>query len=125
MGGYVSAGEHQAMRRNPLVNFHRSAETAGYPALLIVSMISLGLVVVPVALLALTRAGWVLALALLSVPLALAVLAAEIGAAFSESDESIAGPRARAPADRHGDSVAPLPRREPEIREDDRQRRAA
>jgi hypothetical protein len=89
MGAAAPAGEHEwTMRRNPLVNFHRSAEAAGYPALLIVSMISLALVVVPVTLLALTRAAWMLALAALSVPLALTVLAAAIGAAFSESDRS-------------------------------------
>jgi hypothetical protein len=86
------------MRGNPLDRFHRSAEAAGYPALLIVSMISLGLVVVPVALLGLTRAGWVLALALLSLPLALAVLAAGMAAAFDDGDESRAHERRRTAA---------------------------
>src|SRR5918995_5351667 len=51
-----------AMRGNPLLNFHRAAEAAGYPALLIVSAVCLGLVVAPVALLGLTEAGWGLAL---------------------------------------------------------------
>jgi hypothetical protein len=40
-----------SMRGNVLDNAYRSAEAAGYPALLIVSMISLGWVVVPVTLL--------------------------------------------------------------------------
>jgi hypothetical protein len=39
-----------------LLDFHQTAERADYPALLIVSMFALGLVVAPVALLALTRA---------------------------------------------------------------------
>ena len=48
------------MSRNPFLEFHRAAEAAGYPALLIVSMVCLALVVVPVALLGLIEAGWVL-----------------------------------------------------------------
>jgi hypothetical protein len=75
------------MHRNPLVDYHRSAEAAGYPALLIVAMVSLGLVVAPVALLGLTRAVWVLGLALLSIVLALAILAGAIEAAFGATDE--------------------------------------
>ena len=63
------------MAPNPFVKFHRNAEAAGYPALFVVSVFSLALVVTPVALLALTRAGWALALALLSIPVALATLA--------------------------------------------------
>ena len=50
------------MRGNPTLNSLRTAEAAGYPALLIVSAICLGLVVAPVALLGLTDAGWVLGL---------------------------------------------------------------
>jgi hypothetical protein len=75
------------MHRNPLANFHRSAEAAGYPALLIVAMVSLGVVVTPVVLLGVTRAVWVLGLALLSIVLALAILAAAIEAAFGAADE--------------------------------------
>ena len=36
------------MRSDPFLDFHRTAEAAGYPALLIVSMFALGLVVAPV-----------------------------------------------------------------------------
>jgi hypothetical protein len=84
------------MRGNPLGNFHRAAEAAGYPALLIVAMACLGLVVAPVALLALTKAGWVLALALLSLALAVFILAGAIGAAFADANRSIAGRGTRA-----------------------------
>ena len=83
------------MHRNPFSSFHRSAEAAGYPALLIVAMVSLALVVTPVALLALTRAVWVLGIALLSIVLALAILAGAIDAAFGAADE---------PADRSEDA---------------------
>ena len=80
------------MRGNPFLNFHRSAEAAGYPALLVVSAVCLGLVVLPIALLALTQAGWVLAFALLSLIAAVAILAGEIDAAFSDYGEPAAGP---------------------------------
>ena len=89
------------MRGNPFLNFHRAAEAAGYPALLIVSVVCLALVVVPVALLGLTEAGWVLALALLSLVAAVAILAAAIDAAMSDYGEPAAG--------RTGADAAPRP----------------
>jgi hypothetical protein len=76
------------MRRNPFLDFQLTAERAGYPALLIVSLLCLALVVVPVALLALTQAVWVLVLAILSLSGAVAILAAGIGAAFADRGEA-------------------------------------
>jgi hypothetical protein len=81
------------MRSDPFLDFHQSAERAGYPALLIVSLVALGLVVAPVALLALTRAVWVLVIAVLSIFAALALLAGEVGAAFADGDEPPPRPR--------------------------------
>ena len=102
------------MRGNPLLNFHRAAEAAGYPALLIVSALCLGLVVAPVALLGLTQAGWVLALALLSLIAAVAILAGAIDAAMSDYDEPAAGRTgAGAAAPHEREPVAPLLRRQP------------
>jgi hypothetical protein len=75
------------MRGNPFLYFHRAAENAGYPALLIVSMVSLAVVVAPVALLGATRAGWALALALMGLIVAVAVLAGAIGAAFADREQ--------------------------------------
>ena len=75
------------MRSDPFLDFHQTAERAGYPALLIVSMVSLGLVVAPVVLLALTGAVWVLVIAVISIFAALALLAAEMGAAFADGEE--------------------------------------
>jgi hypothetical protein len=115
-----------SMRGNPFLKFHRSAEAAGYPALLIVAMVCLGMVVAPVALLGLTRAVWALALTLLSLALALAILAAGIGAAFLDAVESGAGPaEPSAPSDARRGTLAPLPQREPETRHDARRRAAA
>ena len=76
------------MRRNPFLDFQLTAERAGYPALLIVSLLCLALVVVPVALLALTKAVWVLVLAVLSLGGAVAILTAGIGASFADGGEA-------------------------------------
>jgi hypothetical protein len=99
------------MRRDHILDFHRAAESAGYPALLIVSVVSLGAVVAPLALLALTGAGWLLGVTLLGLIAALALLAGEFNAAVSDGDEP---PRSRvgaaAPAD--GDPISDPPRRE-------------
>jgi hypothetical protein len=75
------------MRGNPTLNSLRTAEAAGYPALLIVSAVCLGLVVAPVALLGLTDAGWVLGLALLYLVIAIVVLSVAVSAALSDGDE--------------------------------------
>jgi hypothetical protein len=114
------------MRGNPLLNFHRAAEAAGYPALLIVSAVCLGLVVAPVALLGLTEADWGLALALLSLIAALAILAGAIDAAMSDYSEPAArrtGAGAAAPHER--EPVAALRRRQPTDRQTGQDRKAA
>jgi hypothetical protein len=74
------------MRSHPFLAIHQTAERAAYPALLIVSMVALALVVAPVALLALTRATWVLAIAVLSIFAAVALLAGEIDAIFADAE---------------------------------------
>ena len=84
-----SPTEDTTMRGHPLLRFHRAAEAAGYPALLVDSMFSLALVVAPVCMLALTGAVWVLALALLGLVAAIAVLAVEMDAAFADYDEPL------------------------------------
>jgi hypothetical protein len=112
------------MRSHPFLDFHQTAERAGYPALLIVSMVALGLVVAPVALLALTRATWVLVIAVLSIFAAVALLAAEVDAAFADGAQP---PTRRTTSDRptERERVASLPCREPAERSDARDRRAA
>ena len=77
------------MQSDPFLDFHQTAERAGYPALLIVSMIALGLVVVPVMLLALTQAVWMLIIAVSSIFAALALLAGELDAALADGDDSV------------------------------------
>jgi hypothetical protein len=96
------------MRGNPILNSLRTAEGAGYPALLIVSAVCLGLVVGPVALLGLTDAGWVLGLALLYLIVAIVVLSVAVGAALSEGDEPDA--EGLAPGSRASDERNPSER---------------
>jgi hypothetical protein len=81
------------MRRDPFLDFQRTAERAGYPALLLVSLLCLALVVVPVVLLALTQSMWVLVLALLGLSGAIAILSAAIGASFADGGEADLEPR--------------------------------
>ena len=66
------------MRRNPFIDFQVTAERAGYPALLFVSLLCLALVLVPFTLLVLTQAVWVLVLAMVSLSGAIAILAAAL-----------------------------------------------
>jgi hypothetical protein len=114
------------MQGNPFLNFHRSAEAAGYPALLIVSAVCLALVVVPIALLALTQATWVLAFALLSLVAAVAILAGEIDAAFSDYGEPAAGPSGvDAGATDALKPITPRPREQCRSRPDEPVRKAA
>jgi len=113
------------MRVNPLLRFHHSAEAAGYPALLIVSMFSLGVVVAPIALLALTRAAWALVLALLGLIAAVILLAWEVDAALADYEQPAHGRAAGdAVADR-SQPILPLQGREPAARRSGDERRAA
>ena len=112
------------MRSHPFLDFHQTAERAGYPALLIASMVALGLVVAPVALLALTRATWVLVIAVLSIFAAVALLAAEVDAAFADGAQPPTR-RTTSDAPTERERVASLPCREPAERSDARNRRAA
>ena len=89
------------MSRNPFLVFHGAAEAAGYPALLLVTMVSLTIMVVSIALLAVTQAAWALALALLSLIVAIALLAGEIDAALRDAGPLAArGSEARSPSRR-------------------------
>ena len=88
IGASRSQRKHgETMQSDPFLDFHRTAEAAGYPAMLIVSVFALALVVAPVMLLALTRAVWVLVIAVLSIFAALALLAGAFGAAVADADE--------------------------------------
>jgi hypothetical protein len=114
------------MRGNPFLKFHRRAEAAGYPALLIVSVVCLALVVTPILLLGLTDAGWVLALALLNLIVAIGVLAGAVLAALSDVDERAARPASRdVAASDEGDPIVPMPRRHRTTRHASDDRRAA
>lgn len=112
------------MRRDHFLDFHRAAESAGYPAMLIVSVVSLGVVVAPLMLLALTGAGWLLGVTLLGLIAAIALLAGEFNAAVSDGDEP-PRKRAGAAAPAAGDPIPEPPRREAGTGADGQGRRAA
>jgi hypothetical protein len=78
---------HFETRLKPLLRFHRGAESAGYPALLVASMVCLGLDVAPIGLLAMTRAAWSLVVALLSLIAAVTLLAGAVAAAFADREQ--------------------------------------
>ena len=111
------------MRSDPFLDFHRTTESAGYPAMLIASVFALALVVAPVMLLALTRAVWVLVIAVGSIFVALAVLAGAFGAAVADSDEP--APRQTAGTPQERGRVTPLAGRERVAEPDRHDRRAA
>jgi hypothetical protein len=112
------------MRRDHFLDFHRAAESAGYPALLIVSMVSLGAVVAPLVLLALTGEGWLLGVTLLGLIAAIALLAGEFNAAVSDGDEPPTR-RMAATTQADGDRTLDPPRRDADTRPDGQDRRAA
>jgi hypothetical protein len=92
------------MRRNPFLHFQVTAERAGYPALLFVSLLCLALVLAPFVLLALTKAVWVLLLAVLSMGGAVAILFAGIEASLADGGEADSEPPRSLPEERgHGD----------------------
>jgi hypothetical protein len=103
------------MRRNPFLDFQVTAERAGYPALLFVSLLCLALVLVPFLLLALTQAVWVLVLALLSLSGAVAILFAGIGASLADRGDADLEPPKTAPEEHspvaHSGGTSSRPRR--------------
>ena len=111
------------MRRNPFLDFQLTAERAGYPALLIVSLLCHALVVMPFLLLALTQAVWVLVLALLSLSGAVAILFAGIGASLADRGDADLEPPKTAPEEHS--PVAPHRRNEVPPPADGHDRKAA
>jgi hypothetical protein len=103
------------MRRNPFLSFHRAAEAAAYPALLIVSMACLAMIVGAVMLLAVMQTAWAFALALLSLIAAIGIVARAFDAAVYDVEEPAAGravsPRPLPHAHSEHEAVVPLQRR--------------
>lgn len=79
------------MRRNPFLRFHRAAESAGYPALLIVAVIALAVVLGPFLLLAMVGGASAFALTIVCLAAAIALVAGATLAALSEDDDPPTG----------------------------------
>jgi hypothetical protein len=98
------------MRPNPFIRFNRAAEAAGYPALLVESVLALAIMVAAVALLALMEVAWALAWAMLGLVVAIAIISAAMLAALSDEDEEPAREHvAELAASPEPGAVVPLP----------------
>jgi hypothetical protein len=98
------------MWRRPFLDFQVRAERAGYPALLLVSLLCLAIVVVPFLLLALIEATWVLVVTLLSLVAAVAILSGGMAAALADQEEPDPDSPMRVDSSREPSDVVPLPR---------------
>jgi hypothetical protein len=67
---------------DPFLHFHRAAEGAGYPALLIVSVVALAVMVAAIALVAIAADGWALALAIVALFACVGLLAGALHGAL-------------------------------------------
>lgn len=72
---------------NPFTRFHRAAEAAAYPAVLLVSVLCVALAVSGIALIALTGSTGALLFALVMLFVTLGILFGGISAALSEPPE--------------------------------------
>jgi hypothetical protein len=96
------------MRDDPFLRFHRTAEAAGYPALLIVSGLCLSLVMSAVALLALTPGVFGLAFAMLNLAVAVAILSGAILATIGDVEDPEPRKAALPSAGPHATIVMPI-----------------
>jgi hypothetical protein len=94
--------------RNPFLRFQRTAEAAGYPALLIVSALCLLMVVAAVALLALTPGTFALAFAVLNLAAAVAIVFGAIFASIADVEHPETQEATVRPARPQATAVVPL-----------------
>lgn len=113
------------MRPNPFIRFNRAAEAAGYPALLVETVVALAIVVAGVTLLAMMGSAWAFAMAMLSLVLAIAIISAAMVAALSDDEEPAAKLTAARSTSAESEAVVPLPRRDAAGRHGPHERKAA
>jgi hypothetical protein len=124
-GRHTDHKERPAMRPNAVIRFNRAAEAAGYPALLVETLFAMVIMVAAVALLAMMEAAWALAMALLSLGVAVAIMSAAMMAALSDDEEPAAGRAAARSKSPKTQAVGPLSGREPASRHRPPDRKAA
>ena len=98
------------MLRKGFLRFHQAAEAAGYPALLVVTIVALGTIVSGILLVGIMKSVWALAFALTCLAASIALVAAAMEAMFSDVEEPAddqLGAEFAAPA---SETVLPLPR---------------
>ena len=84
------------MLRRDFLRFHRAAEAAGYPALLVVTVVALAIIVSALFFVGMTRSVWALGLTLTWLIASIALVAGEIDAMLSDVEEPA---EERAPAE--------------------------
>ena len=89
-----------AMRPNPFLRFHRAAEAADYPALLIVSLMALAVVLSGFLLLAMVGGMAAFAFAMLTLVAGIALEAGGILAALADDEDPPTRPPGDPPASR-------------------------
>ena len=68
----------------PFLHFPQTAERAGYPALLIASLVALAVMVASISLLAIADSGWALALAIVALLASVGLLAGALYGALAD-----------------------------------------
>jgi hypothetical protein len=112
------------MLRKDFLRFHRAAESAAYPALLVVVMVALTVIVSAIALVGIMKSVWALALALTCLGASIALVAGGIDAMLSDVEEP-AAERAPVSATAEAGTVVPLARRDAAEAQRGADRRAA
>ena len=113
------------MRPKAVIRFNRTAEAAGYPALLVETLFAMVIMVAAIALLAMMEAAWAFAWVMLSLVVAIAIISAAMMAALSDDEEPAPEHVAAGSTSREPETVVPLPQRELPARQHPPDRKAA
>jgi hypothetical protein len=109
---------------NPLVLSHRAAEAAGWPALLILTLVCLGVTVAAIALIGLIETVWALVWAALTMLAAAGTLVVGTYVTMADDDESVAEETIARSSSPEPEAAVPL-RRDPAHQPQSPERKAA
>ena len=110
--------------KNPFVLSHRAAEAAGYPALLLLTLVCLGVTVVAIALTGMIETVWALVWAVLTMIGAAAILTVGVYVAMADDEEPVGEETAARSSSPEPEAAVPL-RRAPAHQQQSAERRAA
>jgi hypothetical protein len=101
---------HTMRSNNPLVLSHRAAEAAGYPALLLLTLLCLTLTVVAIALVGMIETVWALVWAVLTMLAAAVILTVGTYVTLDDDEEPVAEGTIARSWSSEPEAVVPLPR---------------